>query len=573
VVTDVTAPTITCAADVTINTTPGLCSGTATLVPPTVNDNCSIEGGALLFDGVNDYVFGPDDVVPITGEYTVSVWAKQINNHPGQFRNIFAQGRNLYLGQSSTGFIRVGDNWYITDVDFPTDNQWHHYTIVRKTTDTHLYIDGALIASKGSSIPSPGVNGVWPHNLNIGTGWSGYELFDGQIDEMQIWNYALEQPQIACNMNQLLNGNEPGLVAYFNFEDGPGSTILSDLVTPAHNGTLTNMNVNTAWVASPVPSTDINLKNSFNNTCDASGTYPIGNTIVIWTATDAAGNTATCTQTVTVLDNESPTAICQNITVNLDTQGHVSIAPADVDGGSTDNCTVNYVSVVPSTFDCANLGENTVTLTINESSGNTATCTATVTVADPLHACCANPTDGGTISEDQTGCSPFDPTEITVTGPTSYTGTLEYTWQSSTTSEVSGFADFIPALTTSSYDPGSLTTTIWFKRLVKVTCESMWEESDVVKITVEHNPVSGTLSKTPDAANICDGTNVFATLTPAPAATALIRWLTAPKQEHLPGRPGQIIHRERIFRLRAKLPLKFIPCAKQPIAITRIWLL
>ncbi|MBE0636937.1 MAG: HYR domain-containing protein, partial [Bacteroidales bacterium] len=351
-------PTITCAGPVTINNTPGLCTGTTTLTPPTVSDNCSVMGHALSFDGVNDYVFGPDDVVPTTGEFTVSVWARQVNNHPGQFRNIFAQGRNLYLGQSSTGFIRVGDSWYITGSTFPTDNQWHHYTIVRKTTDTHLYVDGLLLFSKGSSIPSPGVNGTWPHNLNIGSGWGTGEVFDGMVDEMQIWNYALEQPQIACNMNQRLNGNEPGLVAYFNFEDGPGSSILSDIVNPVHNGTLTNMNVNTAWVASPMPSNDINLKNSFNNTCDATGTYPVGITTVTWTATDASGNTATCTQTVTVVDNEPPTL------TNPGNQSFNVIA---------NTCAANYTIADPISDNCAGSmwGYSTTGATALTSSGNT----------------------------------------------------------------------------------------------------------------------------------------------------------------------------------------------------------
>jgi hypothetical protein len=42
------------------------------------------------------------------------------------------------------------------------------------------------------------------------------------------------------------------------------------------------------------------ITNSFNNTSNASGSYPVGTTVVTWTATDASGHTATCTQTVTV---------------------------------------------------------------------------------------------------------------------------------------------------------------------------------------------------------------------------------------------------------------------------------
>jgi hypothetical protein len=59
--------------------------------------------------------------------------------------------------------------------------------------------------------------------------------------------------------------------------------------------------------------------NNFNNTANASGTYPLGTTTVLWTVTDASGNTATCSMTVTVVDNVNPTITCPaNITVNVD---------------------------------------------------------------------------------------------------------------------------------------------------------------------------------------------------------------------------------------------------------------
>jgi hypothetical protein len=102
-------------------------------------------GNALSFDGSNDYVSVPKVVIPSnTGEYTVSVWAKE-NSHISWFVDIMGQGHNFYLGYSNSGLIRVGDTW-TPNIAFPTDLQWHHYTVVRSSSNSFLYIDGALVA-------------------------------------------------------------------------------------------------------------------------------------------------------------------------------------------------------------------------------------------------------------------------------------------------------------------------------------------------------------------------------------------------------------------------------------------
>lgn len=110
--------------------------------------------------------------------------------------------------------------------------------------------------------------------------------------------------------------------------------------------------------------------------------FPVGTTTVTATATDPAGNTATCTFDVTVTDTEPPVAVCMDFTVQLDAAGNGSIVAADVDGGSSDNCGIASLSVSPSTFTCADVGANTVTLTVTDVNGNSSMCTATVTVED-----------------------------------------------------------------------------------------------------------------------------------------------------------------------------------------------
>jgi len=120
-----------------------------------------------------------------------------------------------------------------------------------------------------------------------------------------------------------------------------------------------------------------------NMTFDCSS---VGTNTVTLTVTDVNGNVSTCDATVTVNDNTNPTAICADITVSLDANGEVFLTPADVDGGSFDNCGIATVSIVPDQFDCANFGTNSVVLTVTDSNGNTSTCISTVTVEDTISA-------------------------------------------------------------------------------------------------------------------------------------------------------------------------------------------
>ncbi|MBL7111881.1 MAG: HYR domain-containing protein, partial [Bacteroidales bacterium] len=110
----------------------------------------------------------------------------------------------------------------------------------------------------------------------------------------------------------------------------------------------------------------------------------IGANTVTLTVTDNNANTDQCTATVTVIDTISPSAVCQDIDVYLDAAGNASIVAADVDGGSTDACGIASLAIDISAFTCANVGANTVTLTVTDNNANTDQCTATVTVIDTI---------------------------------------------------------------------------------------------------------------------------------------------------------------------------------------------
>uniref|UniRef100_UPI0035664C44 beta strand repeat-containing protein n=1 Tax=Lutibacter sp. TaxID=1925666 RepID=UPI0035664C44 len=88
------------------------------------------------------------------------------------------------------------------------------------------------------------------------------------------------------------------------------------------------------------------LENDWTETSTLDGAnFPVGETTVTWTATDTAGNIATCSSTITVTDTEAPIVNSQNITAQLDINGEVTITPEMVDNGSTDNCEIDRMQI------------------------------------------------------------------------------------------------------------------------------------------------------------------------------------------------------------------------------------
>ncbi|PHS05045.1 MAG: hypothetical protein COA88_12885 [Kordia sp.] len=96
--------------------------------------------------------------------------------------------------------------------------------------------------------------------------------------------------------------------------------------------------------------------------------------------------------TLSVVDDIQPIIACQNLALNIDGDGSVVITPSDIDNGCTDNCAIETMTLSQTVFDCTDIGQNMVTLTVTDAYGNVNTCNATVMVV------ASSPGTNGTIS-------------------------------------------------------------------------------------------------------------------------------------------------------------------------------
>ena len=196
-------------------------------------------------------------------------------------------------------------------------------------------------------------------------------------------------------------------------------------------------------VPAPIVSDNCEIRkvvNSWNNTNDASGFYPVGTTIVWWTVVDMSGNTDNCFMNITVIDTEAPSIICpDNITVNNDPGVCEAMVTVPVPEAN-DNCGIgNLVNSFNGTADASDIypvGTTTITWTAIDLNGNEATCTMTITVNDIEAPSIICPTDV-TVSNDLGECG----ANVTIPQPEvdDKCGIKEITNSFTGTSDASGF--------------------------------------------------------------------------------------------------------------------------------------
>ena len=193
----------------------------------TLDTDAKLGEGSGLFGGSNGVVdFGPSEELEIHNDITIQAWIKTTSGAYGMIAQKYSgsERRGFLLSTSGDGLYARLDgrdmgNIYRSSGYSETiinDGQWHHLVGQRKGSLWKIYVDGSLESSHDSQDTSSIANQT--SAFRIGD-YNSSTYFEGRIDEVAIWDYALED-------NDILN--------LYQFQKGSFSS-LSPLWTPRYS--------------------------------------------------------------------------------------------------------------------------------------------------------------------------------------------------------------------------------------------------------------------------------------------------------------------------------------------------
>ncbi|MFM7853792.1 MAG: LamG domain-containing protein, partial [Flammeovirgaceae bacterium] len=248
-------------------------------------------GQAIQFDGVDDYVVIGKDYSSLNLPFTVSAWVR-IDENSNFVTPIFVTNDNnpIYRGfwfvvTPTVLLCEFGDGTGASNPAFRRGKsatvpnlkgRWVNVCAVMASPfDVRLYVNGNDVGGSNSGASNLTMRSAFSGDVpKIGYFLSnGVEYRDKSIiDEIRLWNRALSTVEIRQNMCLKLNGNESGLIGYWDFNETSGS-IVFDKSSKKADGQLVG---NPTRVFSGAPIGDVSVNNyPATNTSITAGAYKV----------------------------------------------------------------------------------------------------------------------------------------------------------------------------------------------------------------------------------------------------------------------------------------------------------
>jgi C-terminal processing protease CtpA/Prc len=168
----------------------------------------------------------------LSNALTLELWFKLASFYQNQGavnsllrKNVAANSENFFLRFRTINdkpWVEVSPGSDIGVVRASYDfalGQWYHLAATYDGSNVRLFVNGVVIKTE----PLSGAMAIDASELFIGCGdpeYSSGEYFEGALDEVRIWNVVRAPAEIVASRSSPLSGHEPGLVAYWNFDDG-----------------------------------------------------------------------------------------------------------------------------------------------------------------------------------------------------------------------------------------------------------------------------------------------------------------------------------------------------------------
>ncbi len=189
-------------------------------------------GTALRFNGTNSQMqIGKSELSP---PWTAEFWVNRQDAPSYSAALLSDTNYALKLEQFNytrkVGFTRFNVADYVFNYSAPT-NKWVHLAFVCDS-NTRLYVNGVLTDQNTATISLPMDQ----------LGWDAHsgDYCTGLLDEVRVWNVARSQAVLQANMCRTLSLPQSGLVAYWRFDEGAGTTA-NDSTGNGNTGTLVNL--------------------------------------------------------------------------------------------------------------------------------------------------------------------------------------------------------------------------------------------------------------------------------------------------------------------------------------------